>query len=109
MITLRELCLAAGGSIIATAFERRGGTKPDAAAPHGFAGLWMTEDGAIRHELLPNGRYIETRDRRRAAYRGRYWVDGRRILYLDDSGFEADGTIEGDRLHHAGLVMRRRR
>ncbi len=109
MMTLREIGLAAGGSFLATAFGRRSDTSRSNVAPHGFAGLWVTEDGEIRHELLPNGRYVEARGRREAAYRGRYWIDGRRILYLDDSGFEADGRFEGDRLHHAGMVMRRHR
>ena len=28
---------------------------------HSFVGMWVTADGHIRHELLPNGRYDEAR------------------------------------------------
>lgn len=28
-------------------------------ADHAYVGRWHTEDGHIRHELLPNGRYVE--------------------------------------------------
>ena len=26
---------------------------------HPYLGMWVTEDGDVRHELLPNGRYVE--------------------------------------------------
>ncbi len=34
-------------------------------------GMWVTEDGLIRQELLPNGCYDEARGDRPSAYRGR--------------------------------------
>lgn len=40
-----------------------------------FVGMWVTADGYIRHELLPNGRYDEARGSKR-----RTWakIDGER-------------------------------
>lgn len=37
---------------------------------HSYLGTWVTADGYIRHELLPNGRYIEARGHRQSACRG---------------------------------------
>lgn len=34
------------------------------ASQHPYIGMWVTEDGNIRHELLPNGRYDEARGQR---------------------------------------------
>ncbi|BBK35291.1 hypothetical protein STAQ_03690 [Allostella sp. ATCC 35155] len=83
---------------------------PSAAAPHPYVGMWVTPDGHIRHELLPNGRYDEARGSRESAYRGRYEITGNRIEYWDDTGFRADGVfVETDVLHHGGMVFRRRR
>ena len=75
---------------------------------HSYAGLWVTDDGRIRHQLLPNGRYDEARGTRESAYQGQYWIEGNRIEYLDDTGFTADGEFRDDVLYHAGMVLRRR-
>ena len=48
---------------------------------HPYLGMWVTEDGRIRQELLPNGRYDEARGTRRSAYQGRYEIRGTRIDY----------------------------
>ncbi|MGJ4854088.1 Atu4866 domain-containing protein [Labrys sp. La1] len=78
-------------------------------AEHPYAGMWVTEDGHIRQELLPNGRYDEARGSRKSAYRGRYEVRGRHIDYWDDTGFTADGEfVDRDTLRHGGMVFRRR-
>ncbi|QBE65398.1 Atu4866 domain-containing protein [Pseudoduganella lutea] len=74
---------------------------------HPYAGVWVTADGYIRHELLANGRYDEARGRRRSAYRGRYWIVDDHIEYLDDTGFTADGDFRGGVLYHAGMVLYR--
>jgi hypothetical protein len=74
-------------------------------ASHPFAGLWVTEDGYIRHQLLPNGRYVEARGHREKAYQGRYEVTGNHIDYKDDTGFTADGEFRRDVLYHAGMVL----
>jgi len=79
-----------------------------AIADHPYIGMWITADGYIRHELLPNNRYIEARGTRERAYEGRYEVTEQRILYWDDTGFTADGVfVEANILHHAGMVLYR--
>ena len=73
-----------------------------------YRGMWVTEDGYIRQELLPNGRYDEARGDRRSAYTGRYEIKGDYIYYWDDSGFEADGRFrDEDTLDHGGYVFYR--
>jgi len=76
---------------------------------HPYVGMWVTDDGHIRHELLPNGRYDEARGGRKSAYQGRYEIKGNHIDYWDDTGFTADGTfVDANTLHHAGMIFRRR-
>lgn len=74
---------------------------------HPYIGLWVTEDGHIRHELLPGGRYVEARGPRERAYEGRYEVTGTHIEYWDDTGFTADGDFIDNVLHHAGMILYR--
>ncbi|MFE9247305.1 Atu4866 domain-containing protein [Nocardiopsis sp. NPDC006938] len=74
---------------------------------HPHTGLWVEENGFVRQELLPNGRYDEARGDRESAYTGRYWINGSRIDYLDDLGFWAFGEFDGDVLHHAGYRFTR--
>jgi hypothetical protein len=76
-------------------------------APHPYVGMWVTEDGRIRHHLLPDGRYDEARGKRQSAYQGRYWVTGNHIDYVDDTGFTADGDFVDGVLYHAGMILRR--
>jgi len=76
---------------------------------HPYTGLWVTDDGHVRHELLPSGRYVEARGKRERAYEGRYEVSGQHIEYWDDTGFTADGDfVDANTLHHGGMVLRRR-
>ncbi|MBB2795371.1 UNVERIFIED_ORG: hypothetical protein GGD58_004266 [Rhizobium pisi] len=76
---------------------------------HPYVGMWVTDDGRVRHQLLPNGRYDEARGNRESAYRGRYEVTGNHIQYWDDTGFTADGDfVDANTLHHGGMVLRRR-
>lgn len=74
---------------------------------HPYVGLWVTDDDYIRHELLPNGRYVEARGSRERAYGGVYRMKGDHIEYKDDTGFTADGEFRRDVLYHAGMVLRR--
>jgi hypothetical protein len=87
-------------------------SAPDEApAPtpdHPYVGLWVDENGFVRQELLPDGRYDEARGDRPSAYQGRYWISGTRIDYLDDLGFWAFGEFQDDTLHHAGYRFTRR-
>lgn len=71
----------------------------------GYIGMWVTEDGYIRHELLPNNRYDEARGARKSAYRGSYQVTGNHIDYQDDTGFSADGEFRDGILYHAGMIL----
>lgn len=100
-------------SLIATALiasSLTGTSAPaQAPAPHPYVGMWVTADGHIRHELLPNGRYDEARGNRKSAYRGRYTITGHHIDYIDDTGFTADGDFIDDVLYHGGMVLRRER
>ena len=95
-----------------------GNAAPDARAipahagdptdlPRPWVGIWVTDDGYIRHELRADGRYDEARGNRRSAYQGRYAVSGTHIDYVDDTGFSADGEFIDGVLHHAGMVLRR--
>lgn len=70
-----------------------------------YTGMWVTADGHIRHELLPDGRYNEARGKRQNAYQGSYWVSGNHIDYKDDTGFTADGEFRGGILYHAGMIL----
>ena len=72
-----------------------------------FAGMWVTADGKIRQELLPNGRYDEARGTKKSAYQGRYQVKGTHIDYWDDTGFTAEGDFIDDVLHHIGMKFYR--
>lgn len=74
---------------------------------HPYLGMWVTGDGQIRQELLPNGRYDEARGNRKSAYQGRYEVNGNHIDYWDDTGFTADGKFVDDVLYHGGMIFYR--
>ncbi|MFE6195898.1 Atu4866 domain-containing protein [Streptomyces sp. NPDC057838] len=88
-----------------SAASHRGDTPT--APSHPFTGLWITADGHIRQELLPDGRYEEARGAREKAYTGRYTVDGNHIEYLDDTGFTATGDVRDGVLYHEHLVLYR--
>ena len=73
---------------------------------HSFIGMWVTEDGHIRYELLPDSRFDEVRGTCRRAYRGRWKVTGDIIQYGDDTGFYADDQFKGGVRYHGGYVFR---
>jgi hypothetical protein len=75
--------------------------------PHPYVGIWVTQDGHVRHELLPNGRYDEARGKKKSAYQGRYTMSGDHIDYVDDTGFTADGDFRDGVLYHGGMVFYR--
>jgi hypothetical protein len=117
MTTASPLVLALAASLILPAIEKvsaqmpsHATSQPSPSSIHPYIGMWVTSDGRIRHELLPNGRYDEARGARASAYQGRYEVRGNHIDYWDDTGFTADGTfVDDDTLHHGGMVFRRQR
>ena len=73
-----------------------------------LTGLWVTENGHIRLELLPGGRYDEARGARRSAYTGRWEIRGPgQLFFADDSGFTATGTVAEGTLEVGGDRFRR--
>jgi len=70
-----------------------------------YIGMWVTEDGYVRHELLPDNRYDEARGSRESAYQGSYIVSGNHIDYKDDTGFTADGEFKEGILYHGGMIL----
>lgn len=103
---------ALGASVVVglaaqTPADSRGSAATEGAS-HPYVGMWHTDDGRVRHDLLPNGRYDEARGARESAYQGRYEVEGNYIRYWDDTGFTADGTfVDENTLHHGGMILRR--
>ncbi len=79
----------------------------EAAVDPDRVGVWIDTGGFLHQELGADGRYDETRGGRPHAFQGRFWTDGDRIDYLDDLGFWAFGTFDGDTLHHAGYTLHR--
>ncbi len=77
------------------------------ATSHPYVGMWHTSDTYVRHQLLPNGRYVEARGTRESAYTGSYVVTGDHIDYVDDTGFTADGDFIDGILHHGGMILHR--
>lgn len=77
------------------------------AAQYKYVGIWVTQNGFIRHELLPNGRYDEARGNKKSAFQGRYTLTGDHIDYVDDTGFTADGEFREGILYHAGMILYR--
>lgn len=67
--------------------------------------MWVTADGHVRQELLPEGRYDEARGSRKSAYQGNYWVTKDHIDYQDDTGFSADGEFRDGVLYHGGMIF----
>lgn len=70
-----------------------------------YIGMWVTKDGHIRHELLPDFRYDEARGNKKSAYQGSYTITGNHIDYKDDTGFTADGEFREGVLYHGGMVL----
>ncbi|MCC4612917.1 Atu4866 domain-containing protein [Xanthomonas arboricola] len=111
------VALGAGSALACPSVAAAQPTKATTTSPqqpghamqaHPFIGMWVTGDGRIRQELLPNGRYDEARRTRQSAYQGRYKITGTHIDYWDDTGFTADGQfVTDDELHHGGMVFYR--
>lgn len=41
-----------------------------------YIGMWVTEDGYVRHELLPVNRYDEARVHEKVPIKGAIWFQG---------------------------------
>lgn len=95
--------------LVATVVAQTASAKDVVVQPTpSYSGMWVTQDGRIRHELLPNNRYVEARGSHERAYEGRYEITGDHIEYWDDSGFTADGDFIDGALHHGGMILYRR-
>jgi len=70
-----------------------------------YVGMWITRDGYIRHELLPDGQYHEARGNRPGAYHGKYSITGNHISYIDDTGLTTDGNFKDGTLYHGGMEL----
>lgn len=106
----QEVLTWGDGGLVATGGrgDRRAMTSDDTPrTPHPYVGMWVTADGYIRQELLPDGRYDEARGNRRSAYTGSYTVTGNHIDYVDDTGFTATGDVRDGVLFHEHLVLHR--
>lgn len=86
--------------------SRPAGSDPPDSASDPRLGAWTDHGRKMTQYLTADGRYTETRHGRRDAYTGRFWLDGHRITYLDDTGFWAFGQYHRGILHHAGYVLR---
>lgn len=101
-IMAMALCLTALAPSIAPTIA-----KDASMQNHPYIGMWITEDGQIRHNLLPDNRYDEARGSRESAYQGRYEVSGDHIEYWDDTGFTANGDFIDGVLYHGGMIFYR--
>lgn len=71
-------------------------------------GSWLSPDGYIRLDLLPDGRYEESWGKRNNAYAGRYAVLNASLLHFsDESGFDVHGTIDDGVLRIDAYEFRR--
>ncbi len=101
------VALVIDGELIAFAGapQRAAGTdRLDTGDPR--LGPWTDRRRAMTQYLTQDGRYTETRNGRRHAYTGHFWLNGDRITYLDDTGFWAFGQYHRGVLHHAGYILR---
>lgn len=115
-MTRSRIALAALAVLAAPAAEAQSPTIPTQAidmtrtdfSEADLVGLWVTENGHIRLELLAGGRYDEARGARRSAYTGRWEIRGPgQLFFADDSGFTATGTVADGTLEVGGDRFRR--
>ncbi|MBT3153376.1 Atu4866 domain-containing protein [Streptomyces sp. CHD11] len=69
--------------------------------------MWVTSDGLVRQEPLPDGRYDEARGSRRSACTGGCTVTGSRLDHVDGTGFTATGDIRDGVVLHEHLMLHR--
>ena len=71
-----------------------------------YLGVWITADGEVRHELLADGYFHETRRCSRSDLSGRYEVCRGHINYWENTGSVSSGVfVTGNELHHAERVL----
>jgi hypothetical protein len=67
-------------------------TEVNGDDPASYVGSWKSAGGFIRHDLLPNGRYVKQRGSRIASI-GSYRVNGSRIHYETEDGLQFSGEF----------------
>lgn len=72
--------------------------EPLTPAERAVIGRWVSEDGAIRLDLKPDGRYGKRRDQAPQTHAGRYAVDASRLYFESDSGQVWRGEMRRGRL-----------
>lgn len=72
-------------------------TEVNGDDPATFVGTWKSAGGFIRHDLLPDGRYVKQRGARIAAT-GSYRVEGSHIAYETEDGAQYSGEFVGGAL-----------
>jgi hypothetical protein len=105
--TIVALAFVAGAAVLPVqrgftqmSVDRKAAAQP--AQTHPYVGMWVTADGRIRHNLLPNGRYDEARGSRESAYQGRYEVRGKSYRLLGRHRLH-----RRRRVHRRGAASRR--
>ncbi|WP_203839091.1 Atu4866 domain-containing protein [Winogradskya humida] len=86
-------------------FQHGEPTATPCDSPH--VGVWVDERARVVQELRPDGRYDETRNGRKHAYRGNFWIAGDSVVYHDDLDFWAYGKVVEGVLVHADFRFRR--
>ena len=66
-----------------------------------------TDDGPVRHDLLPGDRHAEGHGDRESACRGSSTLAADHIDDRDDTGFTADGELVDGMLLHPSMVLHR--
>lgn len=80
--------------------------EPLSRAERAVLGRWISEDGAIRLDLRPNGRFGKQRDQA-PSHGGRYEVDASRLYFESDAGQVWRGELRRGQLAFGEKRFRR--
>jgi hypothetical protein len=69
------------------------GPEPLDPFEHAAIGTWITDDGAIRLDLKPDGRFDKRKAEMPGTHRGRYAVDRMTLYFEGDSGWTGLGAM----------------
>lgn len=72
-----------------------------------YTGVWVSKDGTVRQELLPGGRFGESKGRPGQTREGSYIITGNHIDYRDDTGKLAYGYFKNGTLYHTSMILYR--
>lgn len=80
--------------------------QPLSKAERAVLGRWVSEDGAIRLDLRPNGRFGKQRDQAQS-HGGRYEVDASQLYFESDAGHVWSGELRRGQLAFGEKRFRR--